>query len=366
MALPGVQDMADISVNEPRIMRRRDTHHTVWKRYKCLMLSILLVSTMPLQLSGTMTGSEFERGVESFKQGHYEEAKSILENFLKTHPNHPEALYYLGKSVSGGVPSQKYFRSLWINHPTHALAAEALYTICQYHYAKGYYVTAGTMFRDLVRTFPESEYADDAFYWSASCHLAAEHPDSALNVWQTFLTAYPKSDLYDWATLGIGDALFALGRYKEACSEYVKIVDSPFSETQKNLALYQLGRCYDLLGDTTSARECDTKLVEQFPQSYERVLIEAKKKKEDRSTLVASEVYTIQVGAFAHKENAIRLQGALSDKGYDVTIVSKSINNGKLLHAVQVGSYASIEDAHTTAERLEKEEGFQPQIVPKE
>lgn len=304
--------------------------------------------------------SEYEEGVRLYEAGRFDDAKSKFEAYLASHPDDPNTLYYLGKLELDGAKSQKYFRSLWIDHPTHPLADDALYAICQYHYAKGYYVTAGRMFRDLERIYPASEYGDDASYWSASSYLAAGHPDSALTEWQKFLTRYPRSALYDWAVLGTGDALFALGRYAEACSEYKKIADSPFGQQLKGTALYRLGQCYEQLGDTAAAQRYYRRVVEHCPQSYERFLIEG-----TASNPQAPQMYTVQVGAFAHKENAIKLHDLLSQKGYEVEIVSKFKEDGKFLHAVQVGSYTTREEAQPVAERLEKEEGFKPQIVVK-
>lgn len=338
-------------------------------RFAKSLFFTILVFNLVLSVAGGILNhtdaSNYEEGVQLFEAGKFGEAKSKFETYLTSHPDDPKTLYYLGKLEIDGVKSQKYFRTLWINHPTHSLADDALYAICQYHYAKGYYITAGRMFRDLVKTYPESEFADDASYWSTSCHLAAEYADTALMEWQEFIIKYPKSDLYDWAVLGIGDALFALDRYSEAVSKYKEIVDSPFSQELRSAALYGLGQCYERLGEPATARRYYDRVVERFPQSSERVMIMGNREKYPTSSQPASEMYTVQVGAFTHKENAIKLHNLLSQKGYDVEIVSKTKEGRTLLHAVQVGSYTTREEARHIAERLEKEESLKPQIVSK-
>jgi len=325
----------------------------------------LLVVGMCVGVLSVSMGDAFDEGVRLYREGRYDEAKAFFVTYLEAHPTHPEALYYLGMVETDGLASQKHFRTVWMNHPTHPLADDALYAVAQYHYAKGYYVTAGRMFRDLERAYPESERADDASYWSASSYLAALGPDSALTEWKRFLSTYPRSELYDWAVLGIGNALFASEKYGEARSEFAKIVESAFAQELKGTALYRVGQCHEYLGDTMSARACYERIGEEFPDSFEQFLIEGSWVR--RPTTVEDTVaqFTIQVGAFAHKENAIKLHDLLSHKGYEVEIVTKSKEDGMFLHTVRVGSYASREEAEATAAHLEKEEGFKPRILLK-
>ncbi|UCE19958.1 MAG: tetratricopeptide repeat protein [Gemmatimonadota bacterium] len=335
------------------------------KRFPDFVFVVFITMQMFLPFHASLAESELEKGVELYEKAQYEEAKVLFENYLATHPNHPEALYYIGLLEMDGTKSQKHFRTLWINHPMHPFADDALYAICQYHYAKGYYITAGKMLKNLVKNYPGSNVADDATYWAGSCQLAAEHPDSALSIWQKLLKDYPKSNMYDWAVLGIGDAYRALSKYNEACQEYHKIIDSPFSEELKCSVLYKLGNCYEQLGENATARKYFNTLIEQCPDSYERILISGREKKKPASEVEGAETYTVQVGAFIHKENALKLHTLLSGKGYETSITSKYKDDGELLHVVHVGSYSTREQAQNVAERLENEEGFQPHIVPK-
>ena len=324
------------------------------------MLIFFYVSFYPTSLA-----SQVSKGVELVKNGRYVEAKALFEKHLDSHPDDPEAFFYLGTLEIDATKSQKFFRNLWIYHPHHPLADNALYAICQYHYAKGYYVSAGKMFRDLVETYSESEYADDASYWSASCYLAAEKPDSALTEWQAFLSTYPKSDLHDWAILGTGDAFFALGKYNEAVTEYRKIIDVLFNKDLKSTALHRLGQCYEHLGESETAQKYYDRILEECPQSYERILIVGQREKHFDDNIREGEVYTVQVGAFAHKENAVKLHDMLSQGGYKPEIVMKYKDDGTVLHAVQVGSYNSKDEARIVTERLKKEKGLNPRVLLK-
>jgi TolA-binding protein len=329
--------------------------------FRCLALFFPLC----LILSTLLVAEDVQQGVSFFVEGRYDEAKALFESFLQSHPDHPEALFYLGRLETDGAAAQKYFRTVWTKHPNHPLADDALLTMCQYHFAKGYYVTAGKRYRDLVKTYPESEYADDATYWSGTCYLVAERPDSALMEWRSLLTTHPQSELRDWAVLGVGDALMALNKANDALSEYKRIVDSSTDQQVQSAALYRLGQCHESLQHSATAREYYNRVIQEYPQSYEGAILTGQRQKTSGSFPQANHTYTIQVGAFAHKANAIRLHDALSQKGYDVEVVSKNTESGTLLHAVQIGTYVMKEDAQVVVERLEREERLQPRIISK-
>lgn len=326
-------------------------------------IGLLVGFTLGAILSPGVHAEDVEHGLNLYSTGRFDEAKRFFTEFLQSNPDHPEALFYLGKLELDGAASQKQFRTLWIKHPHHSLADDALYAVCQYHYAKGYYVSSGRMYRDLVKSYPESEYADDAAYWAASCHLVAERPDSALMDWRTFVAAYPNSDLHDWAILGIGDALFALNRYDEAISEYKRILQTSSARELKPSALYRLGQCYEYLKQSETARGYYDRIIEEYPQSLEGSSLTGQRERKTDSPHQGNQVYIIQVGAFAHKQNAIRLHDRLARKGYEIEMVSKFRADGTQLHAVQIGTFTMKEDAQVVVERLEREERLQPRII---
>jgi len=66
--------------------------------------------------------------------------------------------------------------------------------------------------------------------------------------------------------------------------------------------------------------------------------------------------FTIQVGAFAVRENALRLHASLSQK-YRETSVMLFDRGDQKFYRVRVGRYSSLEQAEAGAERLQ-EQGF--------
>jgi len=317
-------------------------------------------------VSSVLFAEDLGEGLRLFDAGKYAEAKVYFTDHLQSHPDCPEALYYLGRLESDGAASQSYFRTLWSKHPRHGLADDALYAICQYHYAKGYYITAMKMYRDLVSSYPESGYVDDAAYWIGGCYLAIDQPDSALQIFQSFASEYADSDWRGPALLGVGDALFAQGKYQEAIQAYHRLAVSPVDSNFSSAALYRLGQCHERLGEESSAQEQYDRLIEKYPHSLEARLISGRQEEKAVSAVTRREMYTIQVGAFARKENAIRLHDRLARLGYEVSLAAKQGEGGKTLHVVRVGTYDSREAADKVARRIEREEGVQPQVFMKD
>lgn len=76
----------------------------------------------------------------------------------------------------------------------------------------------------------------------------------------------------------------------------------------------------------------------------------------------AAGYFTVQVGAFQQRENALRLRQRLERTYQPIFIVEYDSPRG-LFYRVRVGRVPSEEAARRLAERLHKEEGFTPFVV---
>lgn len=92
------------------------------------------------------------------------------------------------------------------------------------------YRQALSLFRDVIKDYPNGEFAANAFYWQGELHLALkEHEDARAMFTQVDL-------LYD---------------------DHPKVPD----------ALYKLGEVYNVLGDTDRAREYLNRVINDHPTS---------------------------------------------------------------------------------------------------
>ena len=92
------------------------------------------------------------------------------------------------------------------------------------------YRRALALFQDIINSYPNGEFTANAFYWRGELHLALKEYEDARE-------AFAQVDLlYD---------------------DHPKVPD----------ALYKLGEVYNMLGDTESAREYLTRVVNDYPTS---------------------------------------------------------------------------------------------------
>lgn len=87
---------------------------------------------------------------------------------------------------------------------------------------------------------------------------------------------------------------------------------------------------------------------------------------EDRSSkriLSVDAPFSIQVGSFAHKQQAEDLTQHLKGKGYPAYITSQVISGMGRMYQVRIGHYRTLEEARRTAELIGKKEKL-PTYIP--
>jgi tol-pal system protein YbgF len=107
------------------------------------------------------------------------------------------------------------------------------------------------------RRLYETAYADyTAGQWSL-----------AIQGFETYLKAYPKSDLADDAQYYIGESYAGDSKYRDAAAAYERVIrDYPASNILPE-AWYKVGISYDRLGQTDKAREAFDFVVKNYPDT---------------------------------------------------------------------------------------------------
>jgi tol-pal system protein YbgF len=89
--------------------------------------------------------------------------------------------------------------------------------------------------------------------------------DLAIQGFQTYLKAYPKSPLAHRAALYIGQAHYAAGRFKDAIAAYDEVIAGYQNTESVPEAYYKRGLAYERLGDRERARESLEHVLKNFP-----------------------------------------------------------------------------------------------------
>ncbi len=124
------------------------------------------------------------------------------------------------QTLPGGSPSPV--------GPVGAAAAPApreLYSQAYADYARGNYDLAIQGFQEYLRTYPSTEFSDNAQYWIGECLYGKQKYAESIDAWNLLFRDFPSSDKLPDARFKKGLALERLGRRSQALVEYRYVVD---------------------------------------------------------------------------------------------------------------------------------------------
>ncbi|WP_321365616.1 outer membrane protein assembly factor BamD [uncultured Desulfuromusa sp.] len=155
----------------------------------------------------------------------YEEAAMAYQEFLKQHPNDfraPTILYRMGLSYYQQILSpdrdqtstknaMKSFQKLTQQYPDDPLAQEAGYLIqrCrtrlaehevyvgQFYLKRKQYQPAIKRLEDILETFPEYYYRDEAYFYLGKAYLQTKQQDKARAIYEKLFEEFPGSDFVE-------------------------------------------------------------------------------------------------------------------------------------------------------------------------
>lgn len=325
-------------------------------------LLFMLVRPVP---GGLVFCQTLEDAVRYFQAGRLEEAKRTLLNLTDEHADDPELWFFLGKVEEGGDLSRKYLESVADRCPDWIRSAEAALLVCKYEFCRGMNLNTIEQAGKFGETFAQSEAAPELLWVSGCSFLAMGQADSAVSEFEQILKSFSGSPWAQWAQLGKGDCFFAGENYHQAIAQYNRVVhDYRYSEAFP-FALSGLAKSFHRLEDWEEALLYQNLLKERYPRSPESVLNPAEMErptKEARAERLAGIRYTVQLGVFGEKQNALKLRSQFEEQGYSVRVNDKMIG-GKRYRSVQIGSFVSYEDASRLKEELESQTGESYRIV---
>ncbi len=203
---------------------------------------------------------------------------------------------------------------------------------------------------------PAAAHRDQVEYLVGMAQLQLQQPEEARQTWEQLLDQYPDSRWRPDAETGVADALWMGEDTARATALYRAVLDRWGPDHPIALRLqYQLGQAARQAGQWAAARQAFEALVAKAPLSFEAGLA--------RAILQEAEfAFSVQVGAFGVRDNAVRLERQLSQRGYSAA-VDRTLADGRVLHRVRVGRFTSRDEALHTADRL-RQDGFPSKVVP--
>lgn len=183
----------------------------------------------------------------------------------------------------------------------------------------------------------------------------------ASNTYNTLLQKYPHSKYIDDAAFRIALMQYSQGLYNTANKNFKKIILSTSQKSIKQKCQYWIGLSFLALDKPDSAAFRFNKSIDNFTKNEITKLAKNSLgvlnlnsySDKDKTQLINSAVYAVQVGAFSIQQNAILLKAFYENHGYRVELGSKSKNNNKF-YLVWVGPYNSIDKARYIGKQLNR------------
>jgi tol-pal system protein YbgF len=124
-----------------------------------------------------------------------------------------------------------------------------------------------------------SDLGNEALYNSAKDKFQKGDYNGAIESYEAFIKAYPKSPLADNSRFGVGDCYYKKGDYERAILEYSQVIKEYPDGNKVASALLKIGYSFSALGDTENARSALMEVLSKYPGEPQAEL--AKKKLEN-------------------------------------------------------------------------------------
>ena len=180
-----------------------------------------------------------------------------------------------------------------------------------------------------------------------------------------------RGEYLEWSYIALAELDMLEGKIEDAIDRYETIGGSHSNP----VAGFKLGECYEILGDRSKAGKAYRTVAHQFPRSLETPRaaeklrhLERRRRTNERAgggeardvpyetgsaNIVRGSGFTLQLGAFSERENAIRLAEELGSNVSHVR-VERAEYSGKIWHRVRIGIFDSRSEAEREAARLER------------
>ena len=126
---------------------------------------------------------------------------------------------------------------------------------------------------------PANPDQEQAAYQKAFNLLKGGHYDEAIAAFHEMLGSYPGGKLADNAQYWIGEAHFAMRRFREAADEFSKVINNYPQSPKVPDAMLKLGFSYYELADWSKARDTLEQLKGRYPQSTAAQLADSRLQK---------------------------------------------------------------------------------------
>jgi tetratricopeptide (TPR) repeat protein len=199
---------------------------------------------------------------------------------------------------------------------------------------------------------------DELYYYLGLSYLKDSNFIRSADMFNRILSEFANGKYRAQAQLALGDVYFLQGDFEKAKSAYEVLANNP-DQKLKSALLYRQSQLALKLGDFAKNKELQEQLKTEYPFSLEAkqdkgVFISVAQtskpvetKAESKTEVIAEHAsgdFSVQVGVFSSKDNAINLATELAKKGFSTYIEDAEID-GKASYRVRVGRSSTQQEA---------------------
>ncbi len=214
----------------------------------------------------------FQLGQSLYRLQEFEAAIAAMKEFAERYAASPladDALYGAAWML---FQERKYdqaareFTKLVEAYPLASAAPRAYYALGDSYFNLMNYDAAIKSYRAVADIFPLSEYAADAVSAMQYAYMMQGKDDSASLSADRYINANPGSSLSQEVKFKKAETLFNAGKFMNAASEYEDFIAKNRQNPRSAEALYQLGRSYAAINDTSKALSAFRRVQENYPE----------------------------------------------------------------------------------------------------
>lgn len=213
-----------------------------------------------------------------YRAGKLEPAITSLLEYVRKYSRSslaPNAMYLIGwirfqqKRYNEAVDN---FRYLLEAYPQSGLVARSHYAIADGYFNQSSYEKAMKEYKYVIDNYPNSDLAPEAMRGVQQCLVLLGRDDEAVEIINNFTEKNQDSPFFRDFKEKAANILFDNRKYKDAISEYEKIIQK-YPDSQKNAeSIYWIGKSYASMGNTAEAESSFINLQKKFPKSDEAPL----------------------------------------------------------------------------------------------
>lgn len=253
------------------------------------LITLILVNVLPAQDIQSPSTQLYERGINLYENGFFEEAIERFKQFSSEYPNHEMRIssdYYLARAKTGvdssGIEtyykqfvqeypgsdlSEKLLKDLGHRFTKHGRYKEAIvyyqqaikswmkgtesaktkYWIAEAAAENEDYADSRVYFMELANDFPDSEWAPKALYARGRLYLSQQQYNASSIAFEVLKERYPNNEITRRVGTALGESYYMQGKYEDAIEALNSALPYLEGESQQK-AVFLIAESQNYLG----------------------------------------------------------------------------------------------------------------------